>query len=148
MSQMFAEIERIVNEDVSSRVTQYDVIYEAIINAIQANATEIICSLNSFDNLLKDITTGAEIGMRKIDTIKVIDNGDGFNDKNYSSFCKYRSNYKKELGGKGVGRFIFLKVYKNALYKSSSVAEQKTKLFTFDSEFDTEGLSVVPGKVK
>jgi len=145
---MYAEIERIVNEDVSSRVTQYDVIYEAIINAIQANATNIICSLNSFDNLIKDISTGAEIGIPKIDTIKVVDNGDGFNDDNYSSFCKYRSNYKKELGGKGVGRFIFLKVYKNAFYKSSLLTEQKIKSFNFYSEFDTEGLSVVPDKVK
>ena len=148
MSQMLAETERIVNEDVSSRVTQYDVIYEAIINAIQANATNIICSLNSFDNLLEDINTGTEIGIPKIDTIKVIDNGDGFNEDNYNSFCKYRSNYKKELGGKGVGRFIFLKVYKNVLYESSLFNEQKIKSFNFYYEFDTEGVSLVPNSVK
>ena len=31
---MFAEMKRIVDEDISSRVSQYDVIFEAITNAI------------------------------------------------------------------------------------------------------------------
>ena len=37
MSKMFTEISRIVNEDISSRVTQYDVIFEAITNVISPN---------------------------------------------------------------------------------------------------------------
>ncbi len=76
MSQMLADIRRIVNEDISNRVTQYDVIYEAITNAIHANATKIICKLNSLDNLLKE--DEVDLATRKVDAISVIDNGDGF----------------------------------------------------------------------
>ena len=46
MSEMLAEIRRIVNEDISNRITQYDVLFGAITNAIHANATNIICRLN------------------------------------------------------------------------------------------------------
>ena len=43
MSQIIAEIGRIVDEDISNRVNQYDVIFESITNAIHANATKITC---------------------------------------------------------------------------------------------------------
>ena len=147
MSQMLAEIERIINEDVSNRVTQYDVLYEAITNSIHANATKINCSLTSFDNLIND-DEGNEIADRKIDTIKVVDNGDGINDDNYNSFCKFRSNYKIKLGCKGVGRFTFLKVYDNAKYKSSLVDLQETRSFVFDSTFDTNNIAKNPEKIE
>jgi hypothetical protein len=147
MSQMLAEIERIINEDVSNRVTQYDVLYEAITNSIHANATKITCTLTSFDNLLND-EEGNEIADKKIDTIKVADNGDGINDDNYNSFCKFRSNYKIKLGCKGVGRFTFLKVYDNAKYKSSLVDLQETRSFMFDSTFDTKNISSISEKVE
>jgi len=44
---MFAEIKRIVDEDISIRVIQYDILFEAIANAIHAKATSIECILNS-----------------------------------------------------------------------------------------------------
>ena len=86
MSQMLAEISRIVTEDISNRVTQYDVLFEAITNSIHANATTIKCYLNSNDSQLTDDTK--EIGSIRVDTIKIIDNGDGLTDENYKSFSK------------------------------------------------------------
>ncbi|MEO7049085.1 MAG: ATP-binding protein [Ferruginibacter sp.] len=144
---MLAEIKRIINEDVSNRVTQYDVLYEAITNSIHANSTKIICTLNSFDNLLND-KEGNELADRKIDTIKVSDNGDGLNEENYKSFCKFRSEYKIKLGCKGVGRFTFLKVYENAKYQSSLLKSQQSRSFVFDSDFDTSNIVTIPEKVK
>jgi hypothetical protein len=47
MSKMFADIKRIVDEDISNRVNQIDVILEAITNAIHANATEILLLLHT-----------------------------------------------------------------------------------------------------
>ena len=102
MSKMYADIKRIVDEDISNRVNQIDVILEAITNAIHANATEINCFFNSSDTLLK--LESSNIFTKKIDTIKVTDNGDGMNDLNYASFINYRTDYKKSLGCKGVGR--------------------------------------------
>lgn len=146
MSKMFAEIKRIVAEDISNRVSQYDVIFEAITNAIHANATSIECVLNSFDNPAKDNDT--EIARVKVHSIKIRDNGDGLHDKNYDSFCKYRTEYKKALGCKGVGRFVFLKVYNNAYFTSSLAKLQEVRSFNFDFDFDTDNIKIVPTNVQ
>lgn len=136
MSKMFAEISRIVNEDISSRVTQYDVIFEAITNSIHSNSTDIKCYLNFNGNLIKD--GDVELGRIKVDTIRVVDNGDGINDNNYNSFSKYRTEFKKDLGCKGVGRFVFLKVYSSANYLSKIKDLQETRQIKFHINFDTE----------
>jgi hypothetical protein len=145
MSKMYAEIKRIVDEDISSRVSQYDVIFEAITNAIHANATSIECVLNSYDNPIKENET--EIVRKRVNTITVRDNGDGLNDNNYDSFCKYRTEYKKALGCKGVGRFVFLKVYNHASFTSSLVSTQEVRNFKFDFDFDTDNIESTPSKV-
>jgi len=142
---MFAEIKRIVDEDISSRVSQYDVIFEAITNAIHANATSIDCILNSFDNPIKENET--EIARKKVHTITVRDNGDGLHDDNYDSFCKYRTEYKKNLGCKGVGRFVFLKVYNYANFTSSLATTQEVRSFKFDFDFDTDNIKSTPSEV-
>ena len=136
MSKMFTEISRIVNEDISSRVTQYDVIFEAITNAIHSNSTDIKCFLNFNGNLIKD--GDIEIGRIKVDTIKVVDNGDGITDDNYKSFSTYRTEFKKDLGCKGVGRFVFLKVYSSAKYSSDLKEAQEQRKIKFHINFDTE----------
>lgn len=146
MSKMYADIKRIVDEDISNRVNQIDVILEAITNAIHANATEINCFFNSSDTLLK--LESSNIFTKKIDTIKVTDNGDGMNDLNYASFINYRTDYKKSLGCKGVGRFVFLKVYNYAHYTSRLMNEGEERKFKFDVNFDTENISKTPLKVK
>lgn len=142
---MLAEISRIVNEDISSRVTQYDVLFEAITNSIHANATQIKCYLNSNDNLLKD--GEEELGTIKVDSIRIEDNGDGLTDLNYKSFSKYRTEYKKELGCKGVGRFVFLKIYKEANYSSDLQEKQVQRTIKFDFNFDTDNLVENPKEV-
>ncbi|MDX2190783.1 MAG: ATP-binding protein [Bacteroidota bacterium] len=142
MSKMLAEIRRIVSEDISNRVTQYDVLFEAITNSIHANATKIKCKLHSYDNPEKE--NGIDLVPKRIDTITIIDNGDGLNEHNYASFCKYRTEYKKELGGKGVGRFVYLKVYENVSFKSQIKSEQEVKSFKFNLDFDTEDVIKTP----
>lgn len=41
----------------------------------------------------------------------VTDNGAGFNDENYDSFLTVDTQYKEALGGKGLGRFCWLKAF-------------------------------------
>lgn len=43
----------------------------------------------------------------------VRDNGIGLNADNWSSFCKSDSPYKRSRGGRGIGRFSWLKAYQN-----------------------------------
>ncbi len=145
MSKMLAEIRRIVNEDISIRVSQYDVLFEAITNAVHAKATKITCKLNSTDIPAND--EGVEIINKKVDTIIISDDGEGLNNDNYDSFCKYRTEHKKKLGCKGVGRFVFLKVYENVNYKSELKTEQEERTFKFHLDFETEDIKIAPRKV-
>ncbi|RYE51062.1 MAG: hypothetical protein EOP48_18765 [Sphingobacteriales bacterium] len=140
MSKMYAEISRIVNEDISSRVTQYDVLFESITNSIHANATEITVLLKSNDSLLTE--NGIELTTFRLDEITVVDNGDGITDTNYKSFSTYRTEHKKDLGCKGVGRFVFLKVYNNVTYLSKLSSLQEERQIKFHMSFDTEDLEI------
>ncbi len=45
MGKMLAETRRIVNENISILVSQYDVLFEAITNAIYPKATKITCKI-------------------------------------------------------------------------------------------------------
>jgi hypothetical protein len=47
----------------------------------------------------------------KIIGFEIIDNGCGFNDVNYDSFLTADSTHKLQKGGKGVGRFFWLKAF-------------------------------------
>ena len=55
---------------------------------------------------------------RKIINFEIEDNGVGFDDKNYESFCTAESTYKMHKGGKGVGRFYWLKAFEKVEIKS------------------------------
>ena len=138
MSIISADLGRIVDEDISIRVTQDDVIYEAITNAIIAGATKITCDFNALERLLDD--NGETIARKKVDTITVTDNGSGFTDDNYKAFCTYRTDQHKDMGCKGVGRLIYLKVYQDASFKSELYNEQEIRSFKFTRDFDTDKL--------
>jgi len=112
---MDANIESIVNHLVSVSIEK--VTFEAITNSIQASATEIslyFCEKNktTFDEEESEYFT--------VDKIKIIDNGIGFNESNINSFKIYRSTHKKELGAKGIGRFLYLKLFENVNIQSLS----------------------------
>jgi anti-sigma regulatory factor (Ser/Thr protein kinase) len=97
-----ASIETIVND--LKIVSWEQVIYEAITNSLQANATDI--KIKFFQNSLNIEETKGYI-----ESIIIEDNGDGFNEKNTKSFQEYRSKHKIDLGCKGIGRFLFLKMF-------------------------------------
>lgn len=44
-------------------------------------------------------------------SFKILDNGIGLTEKNFDSFCTYDSRLKVSIGGKGVGRLTWLKVF-------------------------------------
>ena len=102
-------------------------IFEAVVNSIQSNSKNILVELKtekekqtSFQNIdkkekyiLKEVT--------------ITDDGYGFNDENFESFKKINSTYKLKLGGKGVGRLTWLKVFENI--EIESVYKQEKKYF-------------------
>jgi len=139
MSQMLTNIKRVVEEEVGNRTSQMTVLFEAITNAIHAKATHIVCRLTSKQGLLE--SEEEELVEKRVDDIEIEDNGDGFGDANYKSFCEYRTAYKQsEFGCKGVGRFVFLKVFNKASYASLLADGQEKKTFTFSFDFDSENV--------
>lgn len=74
-----------------------------IITAIRENQTTI----SEIDNVSPQITG-----------FIVEDNGSGFNDRNIISFMESDSTYKADIGGKGVGRFSWLKAFEKAIISS------------------------------
>lgn len=55
---------------------------------------------------------------QRITGFEVIDNGIGFNDENFKSFMTSDSAYKAPKGGKGVGRFSWLKAFEQVVIES------------------------------
>jgi hypothetical protein len=67
---------------------------------------------------------------------RVIDNGAGFTAGNYDSFCTSDSRRKLAIGGRGVGRFTWLKAFRrvsiDSVYRQGESCRRRT--FTFSPE--------------
>jgi len=124
-----ASIANIVND--LPAVSWQQIIYEAITNAIQAKATEIKINFVHNDNTL-------DIGdkFKYIKSITIEDNGEGFTEQNTNSFKEYRTSLKKNLGCKGIGRFLFLKEFDEIKIES---LDKKIK-FVIDSDIKVDDL--------
>ena len=104
-----ADIQSIVDD--LKQITWEQVLFEAITNSLQANATEI--NINFLHS-----TLNVEDTKKSIEKITIEDNGDGFTEENTESFQKYRSAHKRHLGAKGTGRFLYLKIFKQIYIES------------------------------
>lgn len=128
-------IEGIVR-DIKGRTTYLTPLIEAICNSIDAIGGKkdgLIELVVRRDNQ-KDISeTDKNRGIGSIIAIDVIDNGIGFDEVNRESFDTYKSGYKYQIGGKGFGRFMYLKYFNRvtveSVYKENG--EFKRRTFTF-----------------
>src|SRR3546814_4590071 len=69
------------------------------------------------------------------------DNGIGLDDRNFDSFNTAFSPRKSQIGGKGLGRFTWLKAFDQALVKSTfrdDDATLHTRDFVFDQSYDLD----------
>lgn len=80
-------------------------ITEAVVNSVHARANEITVILDIGDDF-------------KLNYVKIIDNGEGFNKKNCDSFFTLHSANKKDIGGKGIGRVTWFKFFSNVVVNS------------------------------
>ncbi|HCF1731313.1 ATP-binding protein [Pseudomonas aeruginosa] len=76
-----------------------------------------------------------------IDGFDITDDGVGFNDVNMASFEEAHTLSKVKLGGKGVGRFTYLKVFSHVHLRSVFSRKSETFLREFEFSFakDMEG---------
>jgi hypothetical protein len=85
-------------------------LFEAVINALQA----VQDASKGAHKVVVEIERGSDLGLDDqppITGFKVSDTGVGFNDENFDSFNTSFSEYKVARGGKGLGRFIWLKAF-------------------------------------
>jgi hypothetical protein len=114
-------------------------LYEAVVNSLHAiegrskkelsfkNGQIDICISRNKQPLIDDTD------LHQVEGFTVIDNGIGFNDVNLDSFLKSDSLYKSEIGGKGVGRFSWLKAFN--FVNISSVYELETNEGLYKRDF-------------
>ena len=90
-------------------------LYEAIANSIHAIEDDSVTKpgLIEIDIIRSNEPELNLPGMKKPQIIdfNVTDNGIGFNDENFESFNLAHSTYKFNKGGKGLGRFIWLRAF-------------------------------------
>lgn len=112
-------------------------LFEAIVNSIQAiedkhvdlngGRIEIVINRDNQSNLFDDSDSPSITGF----TIR--DNGIGFTDPNMESFRTSDSTYKEQRGGKGVGRFLWLKAFD--LVKIESIFNEGDKSYRREIKF-------------
>lgn len=125
-------IEGIV-KDINVRTTYLTPLVEAVCNSIDAigNAQngkiDIVIKRAPF---LPETTTRAAADIMAVD---IIDNGVGFNKENRESFDTYKSGMKADIGGKGFGRFMYLKYFDDVTIESiyQDNGEIKQRRFRF-----------------
>ena len=93
-----------------------------------------------FNELIKEKQYNHVIGF------KVADNGIGFTQTNYNSFNTSDSPLKINSGGKGLGRFLWLKAFEKARVESLYKEGEALNSISFNFVVSEEGLEKTEGK--
>jgi len=106
-------------KNIKSKTNVYTPIVEAVVNSIEAidkqnnGIIEIV--------VYRENTMPLDDAKPYIHSIEIIDNGIGFSQVNRDSFDTYLSTVKIDIGGKGFGRFMYLKYFNEARIKSQYI---------------------------
>jgi hypothetical protein len=133
-------------------------LFEAVVNSIYA------CDQRDDDKPTIDVILNREKGTAPliegfdsspIDSFEVVDNGDGFTDANYRSFRTTDSRQKAHVGGKGIGRFLWLKAFERAevssVYHEPGDGQWMRRTFTLaltDEGIEDHKLERLEGELK
>lgn len=81
-----------------------------------------------------------QLELRAVDSVEIIDNGIGFTQRNLDSFLTSDSDYKAHLGGKGVGRFLWLVAFSRVQIVSvfEESGHRYSRRIDFSLDFDLE----------
>ena len=127
---MKVNIKNIVN-NFKEKISMQQALYETVSNSLEANASLITIRLHQSNTI--DET-------KAYDSFDVIDNGEGFNEKNRNSFLEYLSSHKIDLGCKGIGRFTWLKVF--STIDIVSYFNNEVVSFSFTENFKDDDIKI------
>lgn len=121
-------------------------LFEAIVNSIHAidERIEQDKSITLDDcritiKILRSPQTSTDTSRKpEIIGFQIIDNGVGFNEKNFTSFLTLDSEYKAAKGCKGIGRLLWLKAFNSVRVDSNYL--ENGKYFNRFFSFTREGL--------
>lgn len=118
-------------------------LFEAIVNSIQAideeSATKPgIIEIDIVRSSQKDLELDGQENLPYIIDLIIKDNGIGFDEANYESFNYAHSTYKK--GGKGIGRFTWLRAFHRAEIESRFKENGHWSLRKFNFELTKKGI--------
>ncbi|HEY9403671.1 MAG TPA: ATP-binding protein [Pyrinomonadaceae bacterium] len=119
-------------------------LFEAVVNSIHAiqeakNTRGCIHitverEVSKQDNLIQDVSRAP------VSAFTIVDNGIGFDAKNYESFDTSYTDHKAWKGGKGIGRITWLKAFDKVAIKSVFRENGSYKERTFDFVKHGEGI--------
>lgn len=96
----------------------------------------IDCIRNGLPKTLEKLV---DIDIYPIHSFTVTDNGIGLDEENLRAFIEADTDHKIDIGGKGVGRFVCLKAFKELSIKSFYIEDKVTKSVQFDFKPTKEG---------
>ena len=117
---MLADIRGRIRKFNLSQNDSFLAILEALVNSIQSGSTNI--HIEVIREAEEEILTKEKI--RKIKGFKIIDDGEGFTKKNFEAFNTLDTTNKYHLGGKGVGRLSWLKVFEKINIERKELLKQ------------------------
>lgn len=120
-------------------------LFEAIVNSIQAieegSATKTgIIEIDIIRSAQKELELEENTSFPDIIDFIVKDNGIGFTEDNYNSFNYAHSTYKFKKGGKGIGRFTWLRAFQRAIIESRFRENDEWHLRKFKFEPTKKGI--------
>lgn len=126
-------------DNIRSKSNIYTPIIEAIVNSIQSIVLKKIENGKIEIILHREKVLEIDNSIPSVKTIEIRDNGIGFTQENRDSFDTFYSEYKRSIGGKGFGRFMYVKyfnnVYVNSVFKDSN-AILNSRYFRFGREYE------------
>jgi hypothetical protein len=148
---MKASVAGCVRNTVLARTKSLLPVFEAVINSFQA--IEEAGSRNGHSIHLRAIRerTLDESRPVAIEAFSISDTGIGFTDANYDSFNIVDSPYKAAHGGKGLGRFLWLKAFErveiDSHYRYSAGLGLLNRRFAFIASDEDQPCMVVPSEL-
>ncbi len=136
--------------DLKGRIKNFDLpkqkplipLFETIVNSIYA--IEERQEIEEFDGVIEIkivrypqmLVEGIDSSINEITGFVVSDNGIGLDDNNMRSFLQSDSTYRAEIGGKGVGRFSWLKAFESTHIESVFCDDGVWSKRSFDFSLD------------